>query len=88
MEACPHNVTEPADSGALTEVQKPHIEFRTATGEVAPYTCSHFGDHSSHLFNLGDHTVTCRAFDPQFGSKAVAECRFLVRIKGERFMKA
>ena len=86
VEICPpdHVITT---SEVPKGVQKPRILFRTASGDEAPYTCSHFGENNRHNFTLGVHVVTCTAFDPTFGDRATAVCRFTVHVKGKHDFK-
>ena len=80
LELCPGRV-QVTTSQLQIEVQKPRVVFRTADGHEAPHTCTYFGEASSHVFPLGTHTVTCRAFDPTFGDQAMTVCEFTVRVK-------
>ena len=82
IELCPSDSTL-TTSEVPKNIPKPRILFRTASGSEAPYTCSHFGEHSNHNFTLGVHVVTCTAFDPKFGDKATAVCRFTIHVKGD-----
>ena len=83
MEKCPPASIHLTTTGHFVEVEKPIVVFRTDAGHEAAHTCSHFGEGGRQNFSLGMHLVTCTAFDPSFGDKAIAKCEFYVRIKGK-----
>lgn len=82
LELCP-GLIQVTTSQRQIEVEKPRVLFRTNSGNVAPHSCTHFNDASSHVFPVGHHKVTCRGYDPDYDGQVTTTCEFAVQVKCE-----